>query len=280
MPKILARFLPFALLFLSPLSVAEETSVEPIHPLLSNKFSASIGAFVHDKSVGIGVDGSLDIDVDEIEFDDQWKLKSNEASASLDFRWRFGKKWSVAGQFFDSSDSSRAILDEDVEWGDYTFKEGTNVGAGVGLTVARVFFGRKFLEGHNHEFGAGIGVHWLEIEAFIDGEAYVNDQSTGYLRERVSAGAPLPNIGAWYLHAFSPEWLVSARFDWLDASIDKYSGRLINSSLGINYQPFDHVGFGLAYQVFDLDVDVDNSDWNGSAALRYSGPFLSIVGTW
>ena len=280
MPRIDMRFLPFVLLFLSSQSLAQENTIEPIHPLLANTFSASIGAFVHDKTVGVRVDGSLEIDLDEVEFNDQWKLDSNEASASLDIRWRFGKKWSVAGQYFESSDSSRAILEEDIQWGDYVFREGTNVGAGVGLTVARVFFGRKFHEGHNHEFGAGIGVHWLEIEAFVDGEAYVNDESSGYLRERVSAGAPLPNIGAWYMHAFSPEWLVSARFDWLDASIDKYSGRLINTSLGINYQPFDHVGFGLAYQVFDLDVDVDDSDWHGSVDLRYSGPFISITGTW
>ncbi|MEE4293324.1 MAG: hypothetical protein V2I79_05065 [Xanthomonadales bacterium] len=273
-------FLVFILTLFSTTLPAQERAVEPRHPLLADDFSASLGAFIHDKNVELGLDGSVQVNLDEINFGDKWKLDASQTTGAGIMRWRFGEKWSVSGQYFKSSDSARAILDEDIEWGDYTFRAGTNAGAGIGLTVSRIFFGRTFHEAHNHEFGAGIGLHWLEIEGFIDGEAFINDESTGYRRERVSAGAPLPNIGAWYMHAFSPKWLLSARLDWLDASIDEYSGRLINTSLGINYQPFDHFGFGLAYQVFDLDVEVDETDWNGSAGLRYSGPFLSVTATW
>jgi len=273
-------FLIFSLCLFSTTLPAQGRPVEPRHPLLESDFYASLGAFLFDKNVKLGLDGSLGFDLEEINFGDQWKLDSSQATGSAVMRWRFGEKWSVSGQYYESNDSARAVLDEDIEWGDYTFKAGISAGAGIGLTVARLFFGRTFHEGVNHEFGAGIGAHWLEIEGYIYGEAYINDESIGFRRESVSAGAPLPNIGAWYMHAFSPQWLLSARLDWLDASIDEYSGRLVNTSLGIHYQPFDHFGFSLAYQLFDLDVEVEESDWKGSADLRYTGPFLSITASW
>jgi len=281
MTSMISRFFLLATLLFLPVSLlAQEPSSDPRHPLLENDFYASLGAFLHEKNVKLGLEGNRELGLDDIDFGKNWKLDSSQTTGSAFLHWRFGEKWSVSGQYFESNDSARATLDEDIEWGDYTFRAGTNTGAGIGLTVARFFFGRTLHAGHNHEFGAGIGAHWLEIEAFIDGEAFVNDESTGYLRERASAGAPLPNIGAWYMHAFSPEWLLSARLDWFDASIDTYSGRLINSSLGINYQPFDHFGLSLAYQVFDLDVNVKESDWKGSVNLHYSGPFMSVTATW
>lgn len=248
------------------------------HPLLTDKFVFSLGAFANDQNLKLRVDGQDS--GSNIDLNDDWGVSNTDTSLSATLRWRFGEKWSVSGQYFDTSNSGRAELEKDIEWEDFIFKAGTNVGAGVELTVARLFFGRTFSTGDRHEFGVGAGLHWLEIDAFVDGEVFVNDESSGFRRESVSAGAPLPNIGVWYDYAFTPMWLMRARIDWLSASFEEYSGSLMNSSVGINFQPWKHAGFDLSYQYFALDVDVDKSGWHGAADLSLQGPYLSLNLNW
>ncbi len=76
------------------------------------------------------------------------------------------------------------------------------------------------------------------------------------------------------------EFGLGAGFHWLDASVGDYSGGIINSSVGVNFQLLKHLGLGLSYQYFRLNVDVDSDDWNGAAELNYRGPFLSLTTNW
>jgi len=260
-----------------PAQVAAQWDTEG-HPVLTDRFLLSAGAFVPKKNLELRVDGS--IDTGRIEFDERLGLSSEETTGSGELRWRFGEKWSVSGQYFKTTDSATAVLTEDVSWADYVLQEGSNVGAGIELTVARIFAGRTFSTGPGHEFGLGLGLHWLELGAFVDGEFFINDESTGFRRESVSADAPLPNVGAWYWYALSPRWLVTTRVDWFGASFGDYSGDLWNANAGLTFQAWRHVGFSLSYQYFRLDVDVDKSDWRGAANLTYDGPFATINVNW
>ncbi len=269
-----------AMLFLSillSLPIQAQTADEQ-HPLLTDKYSIGIGAFIQDKDIKLRVDGRTPHR--EYDFDEAVGMSGDQTDGAAIFRWRFGKKWSLFGQVFDTSDSSNAVLEEDVEWEDVVFRAGTNVGAGVDMTIARIFFGRLFSASPRHEFGLGLGFHWFEFSTFIEGEVLIEDESTGFVRESVDADAPLPNIGGWYAYAPSPKWLLTARLDWLYVDIGDYSGGLWNSAVGIQYQAFEHVGFALEYNYFNLNLDVDKSDWRGAMDLTYRGPFLSVTANW
>lgn len=248
------------------------------HPKLTDRFLFSAGAFVPKKNLELRVDGSTRLAA--IDFDERLGLSSEETTGSGELRWRFGQKWSVSSQYFKTSDSATAALTEDVNWGDYVLREGSGVGAGVGLAVARIFAGRALSSGANYEFGLGFGLHWLEISAFVEGEFFVNDESTGFRTESVSADAPLPNVGGWYWYALSPRWLVTTRVDWFGASIGDYSGDLWNANAGLTFQAWRHVGFSVSYQYFKVDIDVDKSDWRGAANLTYDGPYVAVNVNW
>jgi hypothetical protein len=249
------------------------------HPLLEDDWFAAAGLFVFDRDINLSINGQSTENL-KFDFDERTQLSKSDSRFSANLRWRFGEKWSVAAQYFDSQDSNRAELTEDIDWRDVVLQKGTFAEAGVSITVSRLFFGRTFSTGPNHEFGLGAGIHWLEIAPFIQGEAILNDESTGLYRDSVSASAPLPNIGAWYMYAFTPKWLVDGRVDWLSASFQEYSGDLWNLSAGVQFQAFEHLGFGLQYQYFSLDVDVDKDEWRGGAELRFNGPYLSATVNW
>jgi hypothetical protein len=42
----------------------------------------------------------------------------------------------------------------------------------------------------------------------------------------------------------------------------------------------EHVGFGLSYQYFEIDIDVEKSDWLGNVQLTQDDPFLSLNINW
>ena len=129
-------------------------------------------------------------------------------------------------EYYRIHNSKRAELKKDVEWGDYTFKNGTFVEAGFSLDLYRVFFGRIITQGQKHEFGVGLGVHLMNVQGSIEGAAYINDIVIGDKEVRAKVLAPLPNLGIWYYVAPFKNLVFMAKLDWFSLSIGDYSGGL------------------------------------------------------
>ncbi len=276
--RVLGRLVLIALVMTLITSPVAAQTAEDYHPFLTDKFNIQLGIFWPNKDYTIQVDGS-DPD-EEIDFDERFGISDYEATGSVNFRWRFGEKWSLWGQYWSTSETVSAVLEEDIEWEDFIFKEGTFAKAGVGTKIARVFFGRTFSTSSQHEFGAGVGLHWMELDTFIKGEIIIDDDTTGFHKASVEADIPLPNVGAWYMYSWSSKWLFQARVDWLSASIGDYSGSLWNAQAGVHWQTFENLGVGLYYNNFKVDVDVDRSTWHGAVDATHRGPFLALTATW
>jgi len=257
---------------------AQETS--DVHPYMTEKFFLDLGVFFPDRELRIRVNGTNPVDQRDIDFEDELNLKKSEETFDIEFGWRFGKKWSVLTQYFASSGATGVALEEDVEWEDVIFEQGSNVVAGQDFSLIRVFFGRDFATSERHDAGVGLGFHWLEIGAFIEGTAIITGGGASFTRESVRVAAPLPNIGAWYRYSWDPKWAVRARYDWFSASVGEYDGTMTNASIGFNYQMSENFGIGLNYNDFELDVGINKSDWNGSLRTSYKGMFVYLSANW
>ena len=253
------------------LTVAAES--EDLHPYLERGFSLDVGLFYPDRHLDLRVNGSLAGINDEIDFDERLRLEDAGDVFAAELSWRFRGRWSVVGQYFESTDSRRAVLEEDIEWGNVVFGAGSNAAVGTEFSLTRIFFGWRLDTGKSHNVGFGGGIHQLDIGAFIEGTILINGTPSS-ARRSVGADALLPNIGAWYKYSISPRWALRARFDLLDAGVGDYDGRLINVALGLNFRAFEHVGFGLNYNYFKLDVSIDKSDWRGNIETVYDGVYL------
>jgi hypothetical protein len=253
------------------------------HPSLSDNFTLILGAFKSDNSFKISATGSIDDPIDdESDFAESLGVDDSSTLFNAAFRWKFGKnrKWSLWGEYFSNDATGEAVLTEDVEWQDVIFREGTFVGAGVGLDVTRVFIGRSLVKSQQHDFGIGAGLHNLDMSVFIEGDIMADDESTEFFRGDAESSQPLPNVGGWYHFSPASKWLIHARLDWISASIGDYDGSLWNSNVGVNYQAFRHVGFDLSYHYFNLNLAVDKTDWQGDVDMTYHGPVLAVTASW
>jgi hypothetical protein len=261
--------------------VAHAQEQGDVHPYLTHEFFVDVGVFYPDRKVTLRADGLVSGPSDSIEFTSEFGLKKSDETFALNFGWRFGEKWELGGQYFKSGGDRGKVLDEDVEWNDIIFEQGTGIAAGQNFSLIRIFFARRFESSSDqHEFGVGAGFHWLEISGYIEGDLIIGGGGTEFRRESVEAKAPLPNLGVWYMYSISPKLALKARFDWLDVSFDIYDGTLVNASAGLNYQAFEHVGIGVNYNIFDLDVGINKSDWRGNAELSYEGVFAYLSFYW
>jgi hypothetical protein len=272
--------------FLLSLSVGVASAQESdgsgkYHPFLSTTLQMGLGVYRPTKTNKIGAASSSD--------DLQESLDSSESqtTAMLDLRWRYTENWSFQANYWATSSESRDTLNKDFSFQgddgeDIVFKGGSFVGSGIDTSIARLFWGRSFFRTPSTDWGVGLGLHWMEIDAFVEGQISVAGPSgteSEFRHEDASAVAPLPNFGIWYMHSWSPKWVLITRLDWLDVTFEEFSGRLLDASVGVNYQMSDHFGVGLAVNAFDLDVGVDaDNGWSGDVETSQYGPRLNL--TW
>ncbi len=261
----------------APIQAQESSS---LHPYFTNKYFVNLGVFFPDRTLTIRFDGAAPGANKDIDFEDRLRLKRTDEMFALNLGWRFGEKWRLLTQYFESSVGSSTVLMEDVEWKDDVFRAGTRVVGGQDFTLLRVFFGRAFDTSDRHDFGVGAGFHWLEFGAFIEGDVILGGGGTAFRKETVGESGPLPNLGVWYQYSPSPRWALRSRLDWLEASVGNYDGTIINVLFGLNYQASDHFGIGLDYSLFELDVDVSKSAWQGGAKITYKGLYASLSFYW
>jgi hypothetical protein len=248
---------------------------DEVHPFISDKFSVQMGVFMPSKNLELSVDGTVAGISQGFDWEAATGFEDDDEVFMLEGKWRFGEKWSFRAQYYETNKSSRAVLEEDVYWRNSIILAGSSVTAGTEFSLVRAFFGRSFDNRANVDTGIGLGLHWLEIGAFINPDVNtIGDLSAA------NVSGPLPNIGAWYYYSPSPKWFLGGRLDWLDAKLDKYDGGITNVSAGVNYQLFENVGIGVKYQLFRLNVNIDEDKWNGSVKLDYEGPFIYLSGNW
>ena len=260
--------------------VSHAQEADDRHPMLTSKYSISLGVFFPERSFEIGVDGSVPSIDRDIDISEQFQLSSSETTQAYEIGWRFTEKWMLRGQYFKVGGSRAAVLEEDVVWGDYTFGAGTGIAGGIDVSVARLFVGRRFSDHDHQEWGIGLGIHRLEISANIAGQAIINNEPPIFTERSASTRGPLPNLGGWYVYSFNSKWALQTRLDWLSASIDKYSGTIINAAAGITYAFNPHFLAGVNYNYFHIDVDIKDDPWRGYAESTIDGAFGYIAFHW
>ena len=268
------RLVGIASIVMSLINVAVAND-EDVHPLMTSGISIDVGAFLPVRELDLSVNGTFG-ENEEIDFDTGLNLRNSDAVFSGELAWRFRSRWSFLAQYFKSSDSASATLEEDIEWGDIIFGAGTTVSAGTSFTLTKLFVGRHWdLSGNRHDIGVGGGIHWLSLNSFIEGTIIENGIPIE-IRQTARTEGPLPNLGVWYRYSISPRWAFRSRFDVLKANVGRYDGLLLNAALGVNFQAFEHVGLGASYNYFELDVKVDQSDWRGKVETIYDGAYIYL----
>jgi hypothetical protein len=123
------------------------------------------------------------------------------------------------------------------------------------------------------DLAANVGLYVMPIDIDLKASGLINvDQSETFT-------APLPTIG---LHAdivITPKWFLRTGFEVFYLEINEFTGAIFETRVALEYLPWKHLGFGMAFNTFNLTVEADGEDYpgidfNGEIDFTYAGLLL------
>ncbi|HWG10693.1 MAG TPA: hypothetical protein VN693_04250 [Rhodanobacteraceae bacterium] len=151
---------------------------------------------------------------------------------------------------------------------------GTDVGASLHSDVDYDFGSAsyKWWFGHASDvFGIGLGAAYYKVDFRVDGNAHAGEQGTTFSDSYdESAWAPMLTLG--WRHAFDEHWRMYADVAGIEKNGGDLSGHIWNGALGVEWFPWQNVGFALEYSASRLHLDKEFDDASAKLDLDSDGP--------
>jgi hypothetical protein len=240
-----------------------------------SQFSASIGF------MGLDADGSFSARLPDgnhvtiMDFD-RAGLDESDSSYWLSLNWRSANsRWGAWFASWRYDVTGTSVWERDLDLGN-------GMVIPVGASVTSEFYAQWYIIEATYSFyrsetidtGIGIGIHAVDLKTGLSARVSVGGENEEIISEDIAALAPLPN-GLAYIHwKFAPRWNLIARLGFFALSYDKYSGSMINAHSMISYSLSPRWGLGAGYQLVDLDLDIEETNYVQVYNIKFSGPML------
>jgi hypothetical protein len=243
------------------------------------------------------VDSKIQINGDDlppgppIDIEDVLGVDDSEVVAWGGASWHFARRHSVEAEFFvlNRNASVTETFDPPLQIGDTIIESGT-VGTSYDTSVYRVTYGFSAIRSERTDLQLKAGLHIASLKTDIGLEGAICGPDTtpssppgcpplGTSTENEDVSAPLPHLGASWAYALTPTIAVNVAAIGFAVEIEDIEGSILELDADIAWQPFDHVGFGLGYRFFRVDVDSTGSELNGKFEFEYNGPTLFVQAT-
>ena len=221
------------------------------------KFSLELGGFFPsiNSSVQLGVKGSgVNIDPEDL-----LDLKTTTVVFRLDGSWRFtrNRRHRLDLSWYSFRRDGNTTIGQDITIGDIDIPAGTYVESFSNLDIYRLSYGYSFFQDDRIDLAALAGLYIMPIEFGIN--------ATGVVNKRVNENltAPLPVFGLRADFAITPEWFLRSGTQIFYLEINQFKGSIFAAQVGVEYKPWKHVGIGLGFDTFNLNVEAEGEDYPG-----------------
>jgi hypothetical protein len=247
--------------------------------LLDDTFILSLGTFFVDSDTEIGLNGSagqagtiVDLEGDT-GMDDSNRFR-------VDGLWRIGGgRHHVRALYFDVSRDGSRQVDRELVVGDTVYPVNATVSASLEATIFEVAYEYAFVRRDTLEVAGSIGAHALSFDYGISGNGLVNGQPVNAAGESGDTNAPLPVIGARAMWRFANDWYLDAQGQWFAVELDGIDGSISDLRLGLTWMFSEHVGAGVGWNRFTVDVDASKNSFDGTFDWRYQGAQVFLTGS-
>ena len=188
----------------------------------------------------------------------------------VDVLYRFGetRRNEIEFHYFDNKRNGSKVLDQDVQIGDQIYPEGTGVNSETQLTFYNLDYVYNFLLDDRVRLGGSVGLHTTTIKLNVS-------ETGGGRAETEEATAPLPMIGLRLDVVLAKHWRMKTAINLFYIEYDNYTGRLSDTLVAVEYDPWKHFGLGVGVNAINYQIDADGgsdfTDFDGSFDYRMNG---------
>ncbi len=166
----------------------------------------------------------------------------------------FAREGSYAGQSYHLDAQVRSKLDFD-----------------FGSVAWRWWYGQG-----NDAYGLGLGGAWYRVRTALAGDGSVDlglglpDPQPFDSTSDDKAWAPMLQLG--WRHAFNDQWRIYIDASGIRKNGGRLSGHIYNGAFGVEWLPWEHVGFGAEYDYSQIRLDWRREHYNATLDMSLSGP--------
>ena len=254
--------------------------IQPVHAESSDpadqpwdRFSFTLGGYIADinSSVTLG-SGTLGLGA-SVDVEEALGLDSSMSVLKAGVRYRFGstRRHMLGLQYYDFRRNSTKTLETDITWQDKKYPIGTTVESYLNIEVLKAGYSYAFFQDDRISLAASIGLFITPIEGGISAAGI------GTAEERVTA--PLPVVGLQLDFAITPKLFLKQSLEVFYLEIGDFKGSINSFTIACEYNFWKNVGFGIGYDMFDLKIEANGSDYPnidfiGKVEFKYSGLLL------
>jgi hypothetical protein len=195
-----------------------------------------------------------------VNFEDVFDMPGSKTTARMLGTVRISEKrrWIDFG-YVDISRRGTRTLDQDVEFGDYTYHAGGEVTTRFATQFMYAAFRYDFLHEDKIRISGSAGATVLRLVASVNGQGgFVTDANgnpvTNDFERKGSGAAPVPMVGLNLDWALTRRLVLRTYTRFFHIKLDKFNGGLQETGLRLNWYFVKKFGLGLGYDRTDLDL--------------------------
>ena len=241
------------------------------------KFSVSLGYFISEVDTELSMGSGLRLTID---VEDLLGLDSRNSVFRVDTFWRFtdNRRHRLGLSWFSFRRDATRTVGRDFtikgnEGNEITIKAGSLVESFFDLDIYKASYSYSFFQDNRMDIAANIGLYVMPINIGL--------KSTGLIRveEKEEFAAPLPTLGIQAAFAITPKWFLRTGFEVFYLEIKEFKGVIYESHIAVEYLPWEHFGFGLSFNTFNLAIEAEGEDYpeidfKGELGFKYTGLLL------
>lgn len=197
------------------------------------------------------------------------------------FRYRKKKKSFIKLGYFSVNRKSTKTLEAEIELFDKTFSQGTVISSKTDVGIITLSYGHSFFKTPNFDVGFTAGFFVMPIS--IEFDATTTSSSTAVSSNEASFIAPLPVFGLYTNFAFTPKLIMRQSINMFYIKFDNFKGSLTELNMSLEYNAWEHVGFGFGLNSFSLNFEAITKtdppfDFQGQFGYKLSGVVMYVKG--
>lgn len=264
-PELSVPVLPFYL----PLTVVDG---EPKHgatsPNLYRRFSLSLGTALYrnfDTSLTVSSDALAGAVLD---LEDTLGVSDHSSVFRLDTYYSFSPRHRLDFSYYAIDRNGRRSIPNDINVGEVVIPAGS-VDTTFDTTIFKLAYRYNFVADERTVVGASFGFHTMQFDTSIG-------TSNNVVEETFKAIAPLPVLGLHGEYALSDKWRLLASAEFLQVDLGSFRGVLVDQRLSIEHDTFEHVGWGLGFNSFNLSANVQDDPLSADIEYAFQGLMLYL----
>ncbi len=192
-------------------------------------------------------------------------MKGRTPQGQIELMFRLRKRSKMRVNFFETNRNGNQQLTRTIVFGNETFNAGDVATSSLDFRSFNLTYTYSFIRTERIEIGAGIAAHFIEADA-------MGAVPARQLQQEVSGAGAFPTIPVDFAWRISRRFALTARGQYLRASVHGFTGSLGDYHADLQYRWVPNFAMGAGYSIMRIGLDVNDASFPGIFRLDVRGP--------